>query len=110
MGGSQYGPREGGSGGSKEPASTPVPSLHSRGLLLGGHRLQREWRPLCGWKRLQQWPLLQRQRLQFHQWPRREWQQLQHAHHLQDIFHQEELQELKALPASAASSLFLIPT
>lgn len=85
----------------------PVSSLHSRDLLLRGHRLQRGWRLQHGWEqRLQQRPLLWWQqrwwRLQFHQRPQHGRQQFQHAYHLQDVVHQEELQELKAPLTSAA--------
>lgn len=75
----------------------PVPSLHSRGLLQWGYGLQLRWRqPVHDRRWLQQQPGLQLGRwLQFHQWPQHERQQLQRAHHLQDVVHQEELQELK---------------
>lgn len=73
-----------------------VPSLHSRGLLLGGLRLQQRRWPLHdrGRPQLRQ----QRRQLQLHQRPQHERQQLQHAHHFQDLVHQE-LQELKGPPA-----------
>lgn len=84
----------------------PVPCLHSRGLLQWGHWLQLRRRPLHVRRRqLQQQPGLQlRGRLQFYQQPQHERQQLQHAHHLQDIVQQEELQELKGPTLQAPAS------
>lgn len=81
-----------------------MPSLHSCGLFLRWHRLQCRQQPLCGWGWLwwsRWWPLLLQcweQWLQFHQWPQPQWHQLQYGYHLQDINHQEELQELKHHP------------